>query len=48
MVDGERRFIFIVANGLRLEQIRDSATNEDEEQVVKKRRQLLSVLNRFF
>ena len=42
MVDGERRFIFIVANGLRLEQIRDSATNKGEEEVAKKRQQLLN------
>ena len=40
MVNGERRFI--VANGLRLEQIWASATNKDEEQVAKKRRQLLN------
>ena len=40
MVDGERRFI--VANGFRLEQIRSSVTNKGEEQVAKKRRQLLN------
>ena len=42
VVDGERHFIFIVVNGLQLEQIRDSATNKDEEQVTKKMRQLLN------